>query len=302
MRECGSGTRTRFAPAPTGYLHLGHLANALYVWGIARARGAEVLLRIEDHDRQRCRPEYETALLEDLEWLGFVPDIGEYAEFRAGPSPFRQRDRHAVYQAHAELLRARGHHVYACDCTRRDLAEVHGDAPDRETPYSGRCRTRGLTPGPGRGLRVELPDGSVSFDDFLLGRQAQTPATQCGDLLLMDRLGNWTYQFAVVVDDLTQGIDLVIRGEDLLDSTGRQIMLAGLLGRSVPPRFFHHALIRKPGGEKLSKSSGDTGLRELRAEGMTPEGLFGQALFRVGLTGEPTPIPLARAVELIPGS
>jgi glutamyl-tRNA synthetase/glutamyl-Q tRNA(Asp) synthetase len=294
--------RTRFAPAPTGYLHLGHLANALYVWGLARARGAEVLLRIEDHDRQRCRPEYETALLEDLEWLGFVPDIGAYAEFRAGPSPFRQSDRHAVYQAHVELLRTRGHHVYACDCTRKDLAEVHGDAPDRETPYSGRCRKRGLTPGPGRGLRVDLADGAVSFDDLRLGRQTQTPAAQCGDLLLMDRLGNWTYQFAVVVDDLTQGIDLVIRGEDLLESTARQILLAELLGRSVPPRFFHHALIRKPSGEKLSKSSGDTGLRELRAAGLTPEGLLGLALLRVGLAPDPIPVPLVEALGRIPGS
>jgi glutamyl-tRNA synthetase/glutamyl-Q tRNA(Asp) synthetase len=161
---------------------------------------------------------------------------------------------------------------------------------------------RGLTPGPGRGLRIELADGAVSFDDLRLGRQTQTPAAQCGDLLLMDRLGNWTYHFAVVVDDLTQGIDLVIRGEDLLESTARQILLAGLLGRRVPPRFFHHPLIRKSTGEKLSKSSRDTGLRDLRAAGMTPEGLFGLALFKIGLTPDTGPVSVARATQLIAGS
>ena len=294
--------RTRFAPAPTGFLHLGHIANALYVWGIGRARRAEVLLRIEDHDRQRCRPAYESALLDDLEWLGFVPDVGSVAALRTGRSEFRQSDRQGIYEAHVELLRARGHHVYACDCTRKDLAERQGDAPDLETPYAGRCRQRGLAPGPGRGLRLQLADTEVAFDDLRLGPTRQVPATQCGDLLLRDRLGNWTYQFAVVVDDLTQGIDLVIRGEDLLESTGRQILLAGMLGRSVPPGFLHHPLIRKPGGEKLSKASGDTSLRELRARGVDPAPLFGLTLQQLGLARDSGPVPLAEALHRVSAS
>lgn len=263
--------RTRFAPAPTGYLHLGHVANALFVWGVAGARGAEVLLRVEDHDRQRCRAEYEAAMLEDLAWLGFRPD----ASF--GP-PLRQSDHPGRYEAAVERLRASGHHVYACDCSRKDMASGAADVPDRETPYSGRCRDRGLTPGPGLGLRVVIPPGEERFEDLALGPQRQIPAEQCGDLLLRDRLGNWTYQFAVVVDDQLQGIDLVIRGVDLLDSTGRQLRLARMLGREAQPAYLHHPLIRRPTGEKLSKAGGDTAIRVLRAAGATPEELFGRIL------------------------
>jgi len=281
--------RTRFAPAPTGYLHLGHVANALYVWGAAAALGAEVLLRIEDHDRQRCRPEYQAALLEDLDWLGFRPDAS------LGP-PLRQSDHPEWYQDAIERLRRAGHVVYACDCSRKDMAGSVGDVPDQGTPYPGRCRHRELTPGPGLGLRVVMPPGEESFLDLALGRQRQHPALQCGDLLLRDRVGNWTYQFAVVVDDLLQGIDLVVRGADLLESTGRQIRLARMLGRATPPSFLHHPLIRKPGGEKLSKANRDTAVRELRAKGDAPDELFGRVLSRVsGLDSGPTSIEEAQA-------
>jgi glutamyl/glutaminyl-tRNA synthetase len=282
---------TRFAPAPTGYLHLGHVASALYVWGAARASGARVLLRIEDHDRQRCRPEYEVALLEDLAWLGFEPDP------QLGP-PLRQSAAPERYEMAVEELRARGHRVYACDCSRKDLAGAVGDDPDRETPYRGRCRDRDLEPGPGRGLRVELAPGAEGFIDLALGAQLQDPLVQCGDLLLRDRLGNWTYQFSVVVDDLRQGVDLVVRGVDLLESTGRQLRLAGMLGRSEPPRFLHHPLIRKPGGEKLSKANRDTGIRELRAAGATPPELFGRILSLVG-AGPEAPIDRGDAQSLL---
>jgi len=285
--------RTRFAPAPTGYLHLGHVANALYVWGVARARGSEVLLRIEDHDRQRCRPEYEATLLEDLAWLGFQPDVPVSGE------PFRQSDVPERYRDAVAQLERAGHLVYACDCSRRDLAEATGDVPDRETPYPGRCRGRGLTPGPGRGLRVAIDPGEERFTDLLLGPQRQDPSRQCGDLLLRDRLGNWTYQLAVVVDDLVQGIDLVIRGVDLLESTGRQIRLARMLGRAEPPAFLHHPLIRKPGGEKLSKAGGDTAIRELRLRGATAEELFGRVLAGLGRLPAPRRISLAEACSFL---
>ena len=286
--------RTRFAPAPTGYLHLGHVANALFVWGVARAREAEVLLRIEDHDRQRCRAEYEAALLEDLAWLGFAADLPGGSAPPARQSDVPRRYRNAVAQ-----LEAGGHLVYACDCSRKDLAEATGDAPDRESPYPGRCRDRGLAPGPGRGLRVAIHPGEERFTDLLVGSQRQDPSRQCGDLLLRDRLGNWTYQFAVVVDDLVQGVDLVIRGVDLLESTGRQIRLARMLGRGEPPAFLHHPLIRKPGGEKLSKASGDTAIRELRVRGATPEGLFGMVLTGLGVLPAPRSISLAEATSLV---
>jgi glutamyl/glutaminyl-tRNA synthetase len=281
---------TRFAPSPTGYLHLGHVANAVWVWGLARALGGRVLLRLEDHDRGRCRPEYESALLDDLEWLGLVPDVGAMAEPGRGPSPFRQSDACESYEAAVARLASHAG-VFACDCSRKDLAREGGDVLNEEKAYTGRCRRRGLAPAPGRGVRLRVDAGVERFDDARLGAREQMPAVQCGDLLLRDRLGQWTYQFAVVVDDLRHGVDLVVRGEDLLESTGRQLLLARLLGRAAPPVFLHHPLIRKSGGEKLSKSSGDTGIRELRAAGMTRDAVLGRAAFLTG--AQPSDVPLS---------
>jgi glutamyl/glutaminyl-tRNA synthetase len=265
------------------------VANALHVWGIARQTGAGVVLRIEDHDRQRCRPEFEAALREDLAWLGFKPDT------IAGP--LRQSERHDRYVVAVERLRSLGHVIYACDCSRKDLAREGGDAPDRETPYGGRCRSRGLDPGPGRGLRLRLGPGPERFSDLRLGPQVQDPAAQCGDLLIKDRLGNWTYQFAVVVDDWEQDIDLVVRGEDLLESTGRQLRLARLLGRPAPPAFYHHRLIHRPGGEKLSKAGRDTAIRDLREAGLGPDLVRGRAAALVGLLRAERPLPLVELSE-----
>jgi glutamyl-Q tRNA(Asp) synthetase len=265
MRD--SGFRTRFAPAPTGWLHLGHVLNARWVWESAAALGGEVLLRIEDHDRERSRPEFEAGILDDLDWLGFVPDIYPTSAFRAGRCDGRQSDRDRVYRDAFEMLRSRGL-VYACACTRKAVAAVGGDG--EELRYPGTCRERGLAFEDGFGWRVRMDPGVESFDDARLGPQVQNPAAQCGDMLIRDRRGNWTYQFCVTVDDWTQQIDLVIRGRDLLASTGRQMRLARLLGRVEPPAFLHHPLIMKSPDQKLSKSDGDTGIRELRARGLTP--------------------------------
>jgi glutamyl-tRNA synthetase/glutamyl-Q tRNA(Asp) synthetase len=287
---------TRFAPSPTGYLHLGHVANAIWVWGVARALGGRVLLRIEDHDRGRSRLAYERAALEDLDWLGLVPDVGPPEELRAG-APFRQSDCEEIYTAALDRLR-RSRRVYACDCSRRDIALEVGDVFDQETRYPGRCRERGLAERAGLGVRVEVPERTEAFADVRLGAISQMPAQQCGDLLLRDRTGNWTYQFAVVVDDLRHDVDLVIRGEDLLSSTGRQIMLGRMLGRKRPPVFLHHPLIRKKDGAKLSKSSGDTGVRELRAAGATPEAVLGEAAWRTGLLTRSEPLPAGALASL----
>jgi len=260
---------TRFAPAPTGFLHLGHIVNAIHVWGIARAAGGRVLLRIEDHDRQRSRPQFERAILDDLEWLGFAWD---------GPVA-RQSDRDAIYESALARLRAHGL-VYACECSRTEIAAA--GEPGAELRYPGTCAEKGLTEGPGRGTRVRLEPSVERFVDRRLGPQQQHPADQCGDLLVRDRDGNWTYQFAVTVDDFDQGVTLVIRGEDLLPSTGRQIQLARLLGRTTPPEFLHHALIMKNATQKLSKSDGDTGIRDLRAKGWTPARVIGHAAALAG--------------------
>jgi len=280
---------TRFAPSPTGFLHLGHVVNAIYVWGLARAMGGRVLLRIENHDGDRSRPEYEAALLDDLDWLGFVPDMGTTATFRRGASPYRQRDNEDVYHAAVERL-SDAARVYTCGCSRRDIA---ASAPTRdgvEHRYPGTCRHRGLSAGPGRGLRVEIAPGEEAFHDALCGPHRHDPSSQCGDLLLRDRLGYWTYQFAVSVDDTRQAVDLVVRGLDLLGSTGRQIRLARLLGREQPPVFLHHRLLLKGPDQKLSKSSRDTGVRDLRAQGADAATIIGQAACLVGLQNEPRPL------------
>jgi glutamyl-tRNA synthetase/glutamyl-Q tRNA(Asp) synthetase len=122
-----------------------------------------------------------------------------------------------------------------------------------------------------------MPWAEERFDDLLAGPQRQVPSEQCGDLLVRDRKGNWTYQFAVTVDDFEQGVNLVIRGLDLLDSTGRQIQLARMLGRAEPPRFMHHPLIMRSPGQKVSKSDGATGIREMRAAGMTAQDVLVEA-------------------------
>lgn len=318
---------SRFAPAPTGFLHLGHVVNALYVWGTTRARsstGSEqapstssgqagrVLLRIEDHDRQRSRPEHDAALLEDLAWLGFVAD----------ELPVRQSARGDIYSHALNALRRQGL-VYACACSRTDIVQA-GLKPnafrpaDDELRYPGTCRHRGLAEGPGVGLRVRLDPSVERFTDLRHGPQEQRPSEQCGDLLARDREGNWSYQFAATVDDYVQGVTLVIRGDDLLSSTGRQRQLARLLGRTEMPEFFHHGLIMKsslrepdtsrgslrPGtpkaaaAQKLSKADGDSGVRELRASGWTAARVIGRAAALVGLTDDEAPLPAADVVSL----
>lgn len=240
---------TRFAPAPTGYLHLGHVVNALHVWGAARDRGGQVLLRIEDHDRQRSRPEYAAAIVDDLAWLGFVPD----------GAIVRQSERDAIYRKALQPLIDR-ELVYACTCSRND---INGEL------YANTCRDKDLPLSDGASWRVRMEPGVERFFDELLGPQEQDPSLQCGDLLVRDRLGNWSYQFAATVDDHLQRITDVIRGVDLLPSTGRQIRLARMLGRATPPRFWHHPLVMKSATQKLSKSDGDSGIRDLREAGWT---------------------------------
>lgn len=281
---------TRFAPAPTGYLHLGHLVNALYTWGVARATGGRVILRIEDHDRQRSRPGFEAALLDDLERLGLVPDEPPVAAFRAGATPHRQSDAGDHYAAALARLRADGL-VYACDCARSTFvayASARG-RPWRGIGCPGDCRRRSLPEDGGMSLRVAVGAGSERWVDLLAGPMADEPAAN-GDLLVRDRVGNWTYALCVVVDDMRHGIDLVIRGRDLLHATPEQLRLARLLGRETPPRFLHHPLVRKASGAKLSKADGDTAVRSLLDAGHTPAALLGFAARLAGLREDVTPV------------
>lgn len=290
---------TRFAPAPTGRLHLGHLANAINVWGLARRFDARVILRIEDHDRQRCRPEYETALLDDLDRLGIAADEPSTNDLRAGPSPFRQRDNGPAYRAALERLAAVTS-VYACDCARSTFAawrEAHS-RPWRGPGCPGGCLARGLERRADLALRAALGEGDEAWEDELAGARSGVVAPD-GDLPVRDRNGNWTYAFCVVVDDLRHGVDLVVRGEDLLDATPDQIRLGVLLGRPVAPRFAHHPLVLRPDGSKLSKADGDTAIGDLLDAGRSPHELFGEAAARVGLLDQARSITFTEAIELI---
>ncbi|MDQ5841352.1 MAG: glutamate--tRNA ligase family protein [Chloroflexota bacterium] len=267
------------------------MANAVWIWGIARAAGGSVLLRIEDHDRGRSRPEYERAILEDLEWLGLAPDRGR---------PLRQSDHDAAYRR-ATLNLARRSQVYACRCSRADIARrLAADGAEEwdELRYPGTCRDLRLPLTESFGIRVVLGDATVSFDDRRLGPQSQSPSLQCGDVLLRDATGNWTYQHCVTVDDTRQGVTLVIRGEDLLASTGRQILLSGMLGRETAPAFLHHPLIMNPEGTKLGKRDQATGIRDLRAAGRRPDEVLGEAAWRTGLLPDMRPVEASELAAL----
>lgn len=258
------------------------------MWGLAGTSGGRVLLRIEDHDRQRSHPVHDTAILEDLGWLGFVPDAG----------PFRQTDPDATaaYEIALADLRSQGL-VYGCGCTRATFttwAQIHGRAW-HGPGCPGECRRRGA---PETTVRVVLGAGTESWDDVLLGHHVGEVATG-GDPVVRDRHGNWTYRFAVVVDDLRQGIDLVVRGRDLLDATAGQIRLARLLGRDRPPRFAHHPLIRRSDGRKLSKADGATGIHELRASDWSREAVIGEAAAAIGLIDGPRPVAASEVASLV---
>jgi glutamyl/glutaminyl-tRNA synthetase len=230
-----------------------------------------VLLRIENHDRQRCRPEFDTALVEDLDWLGFRADVG----------PVRQRDRDALaaYDGALDRLQAEGL-VYGCDCTRSTFAAwAKANGRGWSGPgCPGDCRRRSVA---GPVLRVALGDGSEAWSDLLAG-SCRGDVAPAGDLVIRDRNGNWTYGFCVVVDDARQTVDLVVRGRDLVDATAGQIRLGRFLGRETPPAFAHHPLITRSDGSKLSKSSGDTGVRELRAAGRSPAEVIEMAAAATG--------------------
>lgn len=287
--------RTRFAPSLTGYLHLGHVLHLLYVWGVARERKAQVLCRIEDHDLGRARAEYEVAIVANMEWLGFVPDLGISASTVSGRSEYRQSDCGEYYMAALKLLQDRGL-VYGCSCSRREIAaaQLHHAG---ELCYSGVCREKGL-PLEGNTVRVRVPDDEITFLDLKMGRQRQNPRKQCGDFSLRDRQGQWTYQFACVCDDIRQGIDLVVRGEDILFSTARQMMLFDWLGADVPT-YYHHPLICDARGKKLSKRQHSESIALLRGAGATPEQVLGRALFAGGFISEFRAVSQHEAFSLV---
>jgi len=278
---------TRFAPSPTGYLHRGHILSALYVYAAAEKFGFRVRLRIEDHDRSRARQAYIDAIREDLEWLGFT--------WEAESIQSSHEERYARF---LEILRQKDL-VYACGCSRKFTFESNPVNVDGEIIYQGHCKDLGLPFTKDRAVRFKTPDLSVTWDDLRLGKQTENPKEICGDFAIKDRIGQWTYQFAVVADDFAEGIGLVVRGEDLKHSTSRQIALAQALGRKEPPLFLHHPLIVDPTGKKLSKREHAESIRGERDSGKSAEALLGEVCAEAGLQPKRDLLSVNDSIQLV---
>ena len=281
----------RFAPSPSGRIHLGNILCSLLAWLSARQKDGRVVLRIEDLDTARCPRRYADQMEEDLRWLGLDWDEGPSV---GGPDgPYYQSERTALYQAALDRLEAMGL-VYPCFCTR---AELHAaSAPHREdgqVVYAGTCRN--LTPEQAvektkqraPALRLRVPDEAWAFTDGHMGPYRENLAKDCGDFLLRRSDGMFAYQLAVVVDDAAMGVTEVVRGADLLDSTPRQLYLYHLLDLPAPS-FIHFPLLLDAQGRRLSKRDGSLGLEALQVR-YTPEEVVGKLAFLAGLN--PTAAP-----------
>ena len=269
----------RFAPSPTGRMHLGNVFSALLSWLSARAQGGTWLLRIEDIDPQRSRHEYADMLMDDLQWLGLEWD-GE---------PCWQSRRGDIYAHYLQQLTDAGL-IYPCYCTRADiLATQAPHESDGRVVYKGTCRN--LPPGSRKGpaaLRMKVPEegrGIVTFTDGHYGTHTVDLTTQCGDFIVRRKDGAWAYQLAVVVDDALMGINEVVRGHDLLLSSPQQIYLAKQLG-FTPPRFTHLPLLCNTAGQRLSKRDKSLDMGCLRQR-FTPNQIIGLLAHAAGL--QPTP-------------
>lgn len=293
--------RGRFAPTPSGLLHLGNVGTALLAWLQIRARGGTIVLRMEDVDKPRCKPEWAARTIADMRWLGLDwdegPDLG-------GPyGPYAQRERTPLYEEALNRLLA-SDRLYPCYCSRADL-QGSGSAPHglaSEGPaYRGTCRS--LTAEQRRvreaqktpSLRFKLSDRPVSFTDGIAGRLS-FPAGAGGDFIVKRADGMIGYQLAVVVDDAAMHVTDVLRGWDLLDSTPRQLQLFEALGLT-PPRYAHAPLLLGPDGKRLAKRHGDIALTMLREAGASPERIVGLLGWLYGLIDRPEPMA---ARELIP--
>ncbi|MBQ7777387.1 MAG: tRNA glutamyl-Q(34) synthetase GluQRS [Oscillibacter sp.] len=288
----------RFAPSPSGRIHLGNILCSLLAWLSVRQKDGRVVLRIEDLDTARCPRKYADQMEDDLRWLGLDWDEGPTVGGDNGS--YYQSERTALYQQALEKLEAMGL-VYPCFCTR---AELHAaSAPHREdgqVVYAGTCRSltaaeaaeRALKRSPA--LRLRVPDEEVSFTDGHMGLYRENLARDCGDFLLRRSDGMFAYQLAVVVDDAAMGVTEVVRGADLLDSTPRQQLLYRLLDLPAP-EFIHFPLLLSHDGRRLSKRNADAGLDVLR-DRCTPEEVLGKLAYLAGFNPSAEP---KNAVQLL---
>ena len=282
----------RFAPTPSGRLHLGNVLCAMLAYLSTRSAGGRFLLRIEDVDMPRCPRSLAAACIEDLTWLGFHWD----------EPPLFQSERGDIYRQHLDRLRAMGR-VYPCFCTRAQLHATQApNLGDHEPVYPGTCArltpeeiaARSMMRSPA--LRLRVPQETVAFTDGHYGPFAEQLARDCGDYIIRRSDGLWGYQLAVVVDDALTGVTQVVRGRDILFSTPRQIELFRALGYDVP-QFFHIPLLTDSAGRRLAKRDRDLDLTAL-AKRHTPQEILGMLAFACGLQEEPRPMRLEALLPL----
>ncbi len=280
----------RYAPSPTGRLHLGNARTALLAWLSARAAGGRFILRVEDLDPQRSKPEHERRQLDDLRWLGLDWDEGPDLGGRHGP--YRQSERSELYAAALAGLE-----VYPCTCTRKELRETASAPHGAEPIYPGTCVAGPSHPERPASLRWRVPEGEVCFDDRARGSRCQEVREEVGDFAVRRADGAWAYQLAVVVDDAAMGVTEVVRGADLWESTPRQILLQQTLGYATPS-YAHVPLVVGPDGEKLNKRHGAPDLSALREAGVDPQLVVAALARSAGLL--PASVERVRAEALIP--
>lgn len=302
--------RTRFAPSPTGDLHLGGVWTALASWAVARAASGTFVLRIEDLDAPRTRPGAEAGLVHDLRWLGLDWDEGPD---RGGPKgPYHQSARGGLYDEAMAELAVQGR-VYPCDCSRSEVARV-ATAPHvgEEVVYPGTCRdkdpSRSFKRAPALRFRVH-EDDFVRFHDLVRGPIESRVGRETGDFVVKRGDGVFAYQLATPTDDLAMGISDVFRGTDLLESTPRQLLLMKTLsargalgwapGGGALPRYGHLPLVTDARGARLAKRASGATVRELRERGVSAEALLGRLAHALGFVAAPDPIsPRALAAQV----
>lgn len=283
----------RFAPSPSGRMHLGNIFTALISWLSVKARGGRWILRIEDLDPQRSRLGYARMIEEDLAWLGLDFDEGGL-EGRGDHGPYLQSQRDSFYEEALERLKEAAL-TYPCTCTRADIMATQAPhQSDGRIVYSGRCRPADISRawGPGSdslraATRLVVPDEDITFVDRVYGLQRVNLARHCGDFILRRADKAWAYMLAVVVDDAAMGVTEIVRGNDLLLSAAQQLYLYRLLGFPAP-EYAHLPLIGNAGGRRLSKRDEAMSMEQLRRR-FTPEELVGRLAFMANIIPDPQP-------------
>ncbi len=281
--------RGRYAPSPTGYLHLGNARTALLAWLFVKKQGGRFVLRIEDIDKQRSNPEMVVANIEELRWLGLDwdegPDIG--GKF----APYLQSERQEHYRLALEQIKAKNQ-VFTCYLSRKDLREMASAPHDQLVVYGElerkhneniKAKKQALDKTPS--LRFHVPDKNMYFSDLFSGKQQVSLKKQIGDFVLRRADGMWAYHLAVTVDDITMNINYVLRGDDLLVNTGAQLALYEALGKT-PPKYVHVPLLLDLDGQRMAKRKGSLTLTALKEQGVKPERMVGFLAYSSGLVNE----------------